>query len=639
MLRKLATTGLVACALAAARPASAFLIVGTDAAQAPGPETRVLVLSEPGRSVVALSPSVRGPSRPLAVVVPLPAASASSLHSMPFTLFERTDKLAAPRLEELWELDPCELHADQQAGPSPSSSAAASGAPAAGAPAGATVEGNYEITVLSAADSANAAKWLGDHGYKVPDGADAALASIAKAGQVLAVARIDGGKLTFEKGVARLPPLGYLASGPLSLPLELAGLGASGAHDVIIDAISPARLEASNRLNLAVPTNLDANEEARGNADGLYRAVIDYALEKTPGAALTEYAWLATGCDGCAPGSAVTAEDLLGFGVEQLPSAEDGSQREVMVEVPESLSQAPEGPPELKRAIVACYTKTLGEIHGLAGEATVEVKTGDGGAVTSAKIKDAAAEALGKCVEEAAKATKLDKPNATGVLQARFALVSRAYLAHTVLSRVRVRTAKGAGTDLALRPAAPIEGGRELGPSGEADRKVSFAEHTNNFHARYVVRHPWAGPITCADPKRGVWGAKPRNAPAPGRPSPSPSASASASASGKAATPSAAEKALTALLEGGQLPDLQAFAIPYRAAEPPKPAASAAATAAPSGTTASTSAPASTGSAAPGSGSSCACRAGAATGEGGGWLAISAIGALAMLGVRRRRSL
>mgnify|MGYP000296465742 CR=1 FL=1 len=32
------------------------------------------------------------------------------------------------------------------------------------------IDGNYEITVLGAADSANAAKWLGDHGYKVPEG-------------------------------------------------------------------------------------------------------------------------------------------------------------------------------------------------------------------------------------------------------------------------------------------------------------------------------------------------------------------------------------------------------------------------------------------------------------------------------------
>ena len=76
-----------------------------------------------------------------------------------------------------------------------------------------------------------------------------------------------------------------------------------------------------------------------------------------------------------------------------------------------------------KRAIVSCYAKTLAEIHGLAGEATVAVELGEGGAVKSAKTKDAAAEALGKCVEEAAKATKFDKANASDTIKARFALI------------------------------------------------------------------------------------------------------------------------------------------------------------------------------------------------------------------------
>ncbi len=633
MIRRLASAGLVACAFLAARPASALLIVGTDAAQVPGAETRVLVLREEGRSLVTVEPTVRGPAKPLAVVVPLQASAVASLRTMPVTVFERAEKLTAPRLDEVWELDPCELHPDHQAPPASGSSAAAPSSAASSSSQAPTIDGNYEITVLDAADSANAPKWLADHGYKLPEGAESALGAVtAKPGTVLAIARIDGARLTYDKGEAHLPPLGFLVNGAEPLPLRLASIGATGPHDVVLDVLTAGgrRVEAANVLNLAVPTNLDANEDARGNLEGLHRAVIDYALEKTPGAALTEYAWPAASCDRCEPGTTFGVEDLLALGVDRLPSAEDGSQREVIIDVPESLARAPEGPPELKRGILGCYDRTLREMSGLSGEATVEVRTGDGGAVASAKIKDASAEALGKCVEEAARAVKFDKAGASGTLKAKFALVSRLYLGQVVLTRLRLRAPKGSGSDLELRAAAAIEGGREEGPTGEAEKKVYFAEHANNFHARYVVRHRWSGPIACDEPKRGIWGARPKGAPT-GKPAASPSPSASASASGKAATPSATERALATLLEGGALPDLQPYAIVFRSADPPKVAPPtpppAASTSAPP--------PTSTGTSAPGAGGGCGCRAASAPAGRGPWIAISAI-ALGLLGIRRR---
>lgn len=637
MTRKLVSTAALACALLGARSAGAFLIAGTDAAQLPGPQTRVLLLHENGRSIVALAPSVRGPQKPLAVVVPLQAAAVETLHSVPVTIFERTDKLAAPRLDELWELDPCELHPDQQGEP-PAGSASASASAAAAPGGGATVDGDYQITILRGDDATDPAKWLKDHGYKLADGAAEGLSAAAKPGTAFAVARIDGARLGFDKEVARLPPLSFVMNGAVSLPLQLTSIGAPGGHDVLIDVLSPvARLEAANLLNIAVPTNLDAKEEARGDLDGLYRAALDYTFEKTPGAAITEYAWLAASCDGCPPGTALGAEDILGLGAERLPSAEDGSQREVAVDVAESLAAAPEGPPELKRAIAVCYSKALGEMRGLAGEATVTVQTGAGGAVTSVKTKDASAEVLGKCVEEAARATKLDKANATGTIKAKFALVSRAYLGQMVLSRLRARV-KG-GSALELRSAAAIEGGREEGPSGSAERKLYFAEQVNNFRARYVVRHGWPGPIACEDPKRGVWGPKPKSYPSgSSRPvasasaSASASAKASASASGKAAAPSAAESKLAGLLEGGVLPDLQAYAIAFKAPpETPKPAAPP-----PVSPVASSAAPAPTGSATATSGDGCGCRTAPAPSSEGIWAAIGVIAAALWRGRRGR---
>lgn len=629
MIRKLATAALLASAALGARPAHAFLIVGTDAAQQPGPRTHVVLLREDGRSVVAVAPTVRGPARPLAIVVPLQATVADTLHTVPATLFDRADSLAAPRLDELWELDPCELHPNSQVAPAASSASAAPSGSAAPAP---TIDGNYEISLLSEADSANAASWLTDRGYKLGEAAQSALVAAAKPGTVFAVARIDGARLTFDEDVARLPPLAFVVNGQVSIPLRLAGVGATANHEVIVDVLAPrARFEAASQLNLAVPTNLDVKEATKENPDGLYRAVLDYAFEKTPRAAITEYAWLAASCDGCAGGHGVSAEDLLALGAERLPSAEDGSQREVLVDVPEALARAPEGPPALKRSILACYGKVLADMRGLAGEATVVVQTGAKGEVTSAKIKDASAEALGRCVEDAARATTFDRPNASDVIKARFALVARAYLGELVLTRLRVRSSAGTAADLELRAAAAIEGGREEGPTGSADKKVYFAEHTNNFQARYTLRHPWPGPIACESPRRGVWGAKPKNQPSsPARPTSS--ASASATPSGKPAAPSAAEAALASLLEGDALPDLQSYTIAFRAAEPPRPAAATP----PSGTASSASPGAA--SSAPGGqtrSGDCGCRVAAPGAGAGAWLAITAIIAI-FRGIRRR---
>jgi MYXO-CTERM domain-containing protein len=77
-----------------------------------------------------------------------------------------------------------------------------------------------------------------------------------------------------------------------------------------------------------------------------------------------------------------------------------------------------------------------------------------------------------------------------------------------VLTRLHARYGKDITNDLVFKQADPIEGGREFngpGPSGQGAEKAS----TNNFQARYAIRHKWTGPITCLDPQRGRWGGPP----------------------------------------------------------------------------------------------------------------------------------
>ncbi len=77
-----------------------------------------------------------------------------------------------------------------------------------------------------------------------------------------------------------------------------------------------------------------------------------------------------------------------------------------------------------------------------------------------------------------------------------------------VLTRLHVRYGKnGLGEDLVFRAVDPIEGGREWSPKGATGAAPgSRPAATNNFQARYAIRHPWKGAIACEKPVRGVWG-------------------------------------------------------------------------------------------------------------------------------------
>jgi len=66
--------------------------------------------------------------------------------------------------------------------------------------------------------------------------------------------------------------------------------------------------------------------------------------------------------------------------------------------------------------------------------------------------------------------------------------------------------------DLIFREAPPVVGGREMvtddqGRLEQGARPAPWGG--NNFQARYAIRHPWTGPIRCANPIRGRWGGPP----------------------------------------------------------------------------------------------------------------------------------
>ena len=66
-----------------------------------------------------------------------------------------------------------------------------------------------------------------------------------------------------------------------------------------------------------------------------------------------------------------------------------------------------------------------------------------------------------------------------------------------------------------FKQAEPIVGGREFVQSGGKLEEGAQKSTVNNFQGRYAIRHPWTGPSTCDNPKRGRWGGPPAGAHAP----------------------------------------------------------------------------------------------------------------------------
>lgn len=77
------------------------------------------------------------------------------------------------------------------------------------------------------------------------------------------------------------------------------------------------------------------------------------------------------------------------------------------------------------------------------------------------------------------------------------------------LTRLHARYGKGEmKDDLRFRDAKPVQGGRENW-NGKGIEYGAISSTTNNFQARYAVRHWWTGAITCQNPQRGIWGGPP----------------------------------------------------------------------------------------------------------------------------------
>jgi hypothetical protein len=292
--------------------------------------TQVTLMREGTRTVLAMQNNYQGPPQNFAMIVPVPIVlQKENVKTLARDVFSRVDQLAAPRLVEYWEQDPCAPQVQYEAkGGAVPMAAPVSRSAGRKDDLGVTVEaqftvGEYEVVILSAKDALGLDTWLRREKYAIPAGAEALLKPYVQSGMKFFVAKVDVSKVAFGEHGAMLSPLRFhYDSETFNLPVRLGLINSSGTQDLIVHILAKGqRYEVANYPNVTVPTNLDVNENARGKFGTFYASLFDRTIEKNPKAVVTEYAWDASSCDPC-PTPALTMAELATLGADALPSAQ-----------------------------------------------------------------------------------------------------------------------------------------------------------------------------------------------------------------------------------------------------------------------------------------------------------------------------
>jgi MYXO-CTERM domain-containing protein len=342
-----------------------------------------------------------------------------NVKTLPVDVFGRVDRLAAPRLVEYWEQDPCSPPApviDVGSSVLVTGRLTSEGEDEVAERHGVKIEsrfsvGEYNVLILSAQDSLGLDAFLRAQRYKIPAGAEPYLRPYVTQGSKFFVAKVDVKKVKFDNGQAMLSPLRFhYDSETFSLPVRLGLINSAGAQDLIVHILARSRYEVANYENFAIPTNIRVNETVKANFGTFYASLFDKVLAKHPRAVITEYAWSSASCDPC-PEPPLNVQDLATLGVDALPGYEG----------------AVEAPPEIANSFTITRLHTRYESSAL-------------------------------------------------------------------------------GEDLVFRAAPPIAGGN--GVPDQEGKMIRGAQPSgyNTFQGRYVMLHPWEGPVECKEPRRGIWG-------------------------------------------------------------------------------------------------------------------------------------
>ena len=311
MRRFLILVPLFACLWAFAEPLGAFC--GFYVARADttifNQASQVILVRDGDRTVLTMANDFKGDPKEFAVVIPVPTfITRDQIHIAEKALVDHVDAYTAPRLVEYFDEDPCRVYKMSENMAMPSAAGLAVDAVKERAKAlGVTIEaqytvGEYDIVILSAAQSSGLETWLTANGYRMPTGAGPVLGSYIKQNMRFFVAKVNV-KEQSRLGYAFLRPLQVAYESPkFMLPIRLGTVNSSGTQELFIFALTRSgRVETTNYRTVKLPSGMELPASTKERFAPFYRAMFDHMVRlEDMRAVFLEYAWDMGWCDPCA---------------------------------------------------------------------------------------------------------------------------------------------------------------------------------------------------------------------------------------------------------------------------------------------------------------------------------------------------
>ena len=273
--------------------------------------SQVVLARDGNRTVMTMANDFRGDVRDFAMVVPIPTSLArGQVRVAERALIEQVDAYTAPRLVEYFDRDPCaeRMMRESAVMSAPRAAVAPLGDARRDARAlGVRIEasytvGEYDILVLSAAQSDGLVTWLTRNGYRLPAGAAAIVGSYLRQGMRFFVAKVNLREQA-RGGYSRLRPLQVAYEHPrFMLPIRLGTVNAHGTQELFVYGLTrEGRMETTNYRAVALPTDVDLPEFVQPGLADFYRTMFREQTRRQGGEVVfLEYAWDMAWCDPCA---------------------------------------------------------------------------------------------------------------------------------------------------------------------------------------------------------------------------------------------------------------------------------------------------------------------------------------------------
>ena len=263
--------------------------VGAASTQLYNHSTKMIVARADDTSTITMTADYRGDPKEFAVVIAVPTVlTREQIKIADGRLIDRLDKASAPRLVESFDPGPCPSAMVKGRGTTRSAlGAAAPGS--ARAPLGVTVEaqyvvGEYDVAILSAAQSDGLHTWLDEAGYNVPPAAKPILARYIADGMKFFVAKVNLQQQQ-QLGYAMLRPLQINYQSPkFMVPIRLSTINAEGPQEMFIFLLTRrGRVEAANYRTYTMPTDVEVPPFVKKDFPGFYRAIFDRLAASSKG--------------------------------------------------------------------------------------------------------------------------------------------------------------------------------------------------------------------------------------------------------------------------------------------------------------------------------------------------------------------